>query len=84
VLRWPAFGGGGDVLFDLASGWCLEAHSWRLTEDARARARALAEAEGLTLPRIRRTRPRRNIRLPAIEARTAEPVDPRQTSLPLT
>jgi len=96
VLSWSA-ATGGEAVFDLASGWGLWSvgtHAWRLTEDARARARAIAEAEGLELPRIRRDRPRRHARrrafLTAAFARRVdrgerpETVDPRQIPLPLT
>jgi hypothetical protein len=94
VLRWPSVGGEG--VFDLASGWGLWSvgtHPWRLTDDARTQARAIAAAEGLELPRIRRDRPRRTTRprafLTAATARRVdrgtrpETVDPRQMHLRL-
>jgi predicted phage gp36 major capsid-like protein len=82
VLRWPTLGG--QALFCIASGWELEREAWRLTADARARARQLAKAEGLELPEPSGYPPR-SLRA---RARTAEPqpqpVDPRQARLPFT
>lgn len=79
VLRWPALGG--QVVFCLASGWELEREAWRLTADARARARRLAKDEGLELPEPSGYPPR-SARARAEHQAKPEPVDPRQVRLP--
>lgn len=81
VLRWPTLGG--QAVFCIASGWELERETWRLTADARARARRLAKDEGLELPEPAGFPPRSRARARADEPKP-EPVDPRQARLPFT
>jgi len=81
VLRWPTLGG--QAVFCIASGWELEAEAWRLTADARARARRLAKDEGLELPEPSGFPPR-TVRRVRADAPKPEPVDPRQARLPFT
>lgn len=83
VLRWPTLGG--NAVFCLASGWELEREAWRLTTDARARARRLAKDEGLELPEPSGFPPRSaRARARAEHDPKPEPVDPRQVRLPFT
>lgn len=78
VLRWPNLGG--PVLFCAASGWELDNEAWRLTGEARARARQLAKAEGVTLPEPSGYPPSRRARAHPPPAEPV-PVDPRQGRL---
>lgn len=80
VLRWPNLGG--VVLFCAASGWELEQERWRLTGEARARARQLARAEGVTLPDPSGYPPGRRARVHPPPPAEPVPVDPRQGRLP--
>jgi hypothetical protein len=65
--------------FCLASGWDLKMLRWRLTSDARKRARRLAASEGLLLPEPRALPPR-TLRPPGQQAPPG-PADPRQRRL---
>ena len=78
VLRWPTLGG--QAMFCIASGWELQAQSWRLTADSRARARKLAKAEGLLLPPATGFPPRPRARTESEPK--PQPVDPRQVRMP--
>lgn len=82
VLRWPTLGG--HAVFCVASGWELEREAWRLTADARARARKLAKEEGLELPEPSGYPPRRARARAQPSEPKPEPVDPRQARLPIT
>ena len=79
VLRWPI--GGHAAMFCLASGWGLvAAPAWRLTADARKRARTLAKLEGLALPEPRSLP--LNARARAGAEQQPEQPDPRQKDFP--
>lgn len=80
VLRWPNLGG--TVLFCVASGWELEREAWRLTSDARARARQLARSEGVRVPDPAGYPPRARPRARSEPDPKPEPADPRQSRLP--
>lgn len=80
VLRWPTLGG--QAVFCIASGWELEREAWRLTADARARARKLARDEGLDLPDPSGYPPPRERARARAPDDDPKPVDPRQARLP--
>lgn len=69
----------GPVPFCIASGWDLDTLRWRLTSDARRRARKMATDEGLVLPETRALPPR-SLRPPGQQG-PPPPPDPRQRRL---
>lgn len=82
VLRWPTLGG--QAVFCIASGWEIQREAWRLTADARARARRLAREEGLDVPEPAGFPPRSRAHTHHEAEPAPEPIDPRQARLPFT
>jgi hypothetical protein len=82
VLRWPS--GGGLAVFCLASGWDLTVRRspWRLSGEARARARCFAVDEGLRLPLPCESPPFWEVAQPAAPRIERVIEDPRQGRLP--
>lgn len=82
VLRWPTLGG--QAVFCIASGWEIQREAWRLTADARSRARRLAKEQGLELPEPAGFPPRTRAHAHREPEPTPETPDPRQARLPFT